>query len=159
MAQHEQTNCLERMCAAIGAGEDWLVDRAQVLAREQGIRRTPHTDLARREAIRGLSDAIFQAVYGNVDGYAEGPAHGDPVVAYGVVRARLQVGRGVRASDWVRLVHHYRHAYLELLSNAELGDEEDVEICRRFIHRVFDRFENGFCTECVLLSEREAQAG
>jgi hypothetical protein len=136
-------NCLERMCDLIGSSEDRLVDRVIDAATTGALSRVPRSEDAWRDSIRGLSDAIFQAAYAVSDGYAEGPAHRDPVVAYGIVRARTHRTRGVHPADWIALLRHFRAAYLDLVHEAGFA-EQDEAVCHRFIHRVFDRFEAGF---------------
>jgi hypothetical protein len=108
--------------------------------------------------VRGLTDALFQAVYGVADGYAEGPARHDPIVAYGVVRARTHSPRGVTPQLWLGLLRLYRRAYIDLLA---LGDFEEGArlVCERFIDRVFDRFEEGFCIEWEAQSDRPQPFG
>lgn len=156
MSHLEGTTCLERMCDLIGASEDWLVQTVIASARELGAAgHAPRSMASWRDSVRGLSDALFQAVYAVGDGYAEGPAHGDPVVAYGIVRARSQIGRGMRPELWLDLLQHYRVSYLALIRSSEM-DGDDQEVCCRFVDRVFDRFEGGFRDEVRILDHGRA---
>lgn len=136
-------SCLERMCEIIGGGEGDLVRSVMKSAREHALERVPRSEGAWLESVRGVSDAIFQAAYGIDDGYAEGPAHKDPIVAYGVVRARIHRDRGADPYAWTVLVRYFRRAYLDLLDASDLEGVE-LLVCHRFMHRVFDRFEAGF---------------
>lgn len=147
MSQVEDISCLERMCDLIAANEDRLVAHVTASVDQAGeSAHAPRSMLSWRDSIRGLSDALSQAVYWDDSGYAEGPAHHDPVVAYGVVRARSHADRGVRPAQWLALLTHYRDAYTALVRSSDLTPEER-EICCRFVDRVFDRFESGFCDE------------
>jgi hypothetical protein len=141
-------DCLERLCDLAGANEDWLVERVMALADDCGLPehggRSPRT---LREAVRGLTDAIFQAVYGVSDGYAEGPARHDPVVAYGVIRARTHGPRGVGAGQWLSFLQCYRMAYQDLLLLRGSLEPDCAFVCGRFIDRVFDRFAAGYQEE------------
>jgi hypothetical protein len=146
------------MCDLAGANEDWLVARVGEYADEHGFVERPRSEVVLRDAVRGLTDALFQAVYGVADGYAEGPARHDPIVAYGVVRARTHSPRGVTPQLWLGLLRLYRRAYIDLLA---LGDFEEGArlVCERFIDRVFDRFEEGFCIEWEAQSDRPQPFG
>lgn len=141
--RHADDDCLQRMCAVISANEEWLLERVVDSVRESGLANAPRSEAGWRESVRGLSDAVFQAVYGVVAGASEGPMRGDPVLAYGVVRARRQHARGVRAADWHALLRHHRSAYVELVATCGF-DEDEEEMCTHFLHSVFDRFERGF---------------
>lgn len=138
-----ERNCLERMCDIIAGSEDTLLGMVAESVRLHGVDRGPHTSGAWREALRGLSDAIFQAVYGHLEVADDAPRH-DPVVAYGVVRGRLQGVRGVSPADWSRLMRYYRNAYVELVRSSGSFGEDELIVCRRFIDWVFDRMEDGF---------------
>jgi hypothetical protein len=143
MQELEHITCLETMCEVIGAGEDRLLALLSDAAPRAGGLRGPRSEHAWRDSVRGLSDAIFQAVYGVEGGYAEGPAHGDPVIAYGVVRGRAQLGRGVAAASWREFMDVYHRAYVELVRSAGF-EEDELDICIRFLDRVFERIEAGF---------------
>jgi hypothetical protein len=133
--------CLERMCGIIGGSEEFLLATVAQSVRRKGLaRHSPRSQAAWRESIRGLSDLIFQAAFAD-DGY-EG-AQFDPIVAYGVLRARAQVARGVDPSRWVELLALYRDAYLELMRVADLSPSES-DACCAFVRGVFERFEAGF---------------
>ncbi len=134
--------CLERMCDIIAGSEDLLVEMVMETARERGIEHAPRSPESWREAVQGLSDAVFQAVYGHLETAGEGPRH-DPVVAYGILRGRTQRDRGVLPEHWCALLRIYRHAYVELVKAVDLPPDEAL-ICRRFIAWVFDRMEDGF---------------
>lgn len=137
-----ESACLERMCDIIGGSEDALVAMVTDAVRLCGIDRAPHSPETWREAVRGLSDAIFQAVYSHLDD-SDAPRH-DPVVAYGIVRGRFQGRRGVLPEDWSRLMRLCRQAYLELVRTCGSFREDELAACRRFLDWVFDRLEDGF---------------
>jgi hypothetical protein len=150
-----ERDCIESMCDWIGGSEDQLVDQVMLAAAERGMNRAPRSMEAWRDSIRGLTDAISQAVYGVSEGYVEGLAHRDPVVAYGIIRARTHHGRGVKPADWLALLRLYREAYLEVVSEMSLTDAER-SVCHTFIHRVFDRFEAGFRDGYVFVARDDA---
>ncbi len=139
-----ERECLERMCDLIGGSEELLVGTVTEAVEEHGVEHMPRSVEAWRESVRGLSDAIFQAVYAHLE--LDGPRN-DPVLAYGIVRGRVQNGRGVRPEDWTALIAHYRRAYLDLIASAGCPPEESCA-CRDFLERVFDRLENGFALGC-----------
>jgi hypothetical protein len=136
-------NVLERMCDVIGASEEWLLDRLVASVREGGLGRTPRMEPTWRDSVRGLSDAVFQAVYAVPFGYAEGTVGTDPVVAFGMLRGRRHRANGVRSADWHALMRHHRAAYVGLIESSGF-DEDEEEVCRFFLQGVFDRFERGF---------------
>jgi hypothetical protein len=147
VADRVDVGCLERLCELAAANEAWLAERVIARAAEAGFGdETPRSRETWREAIRGLTDALFQAVYAISEGYAEGRARHDPVVAYGVVRARTHSPRAVTPEKWAGMLTCYRGAYLDLLDSAEFNDASRA-VCARFIDRVFERFESGFHAE------------
>lgn len=143
MRGNEDDNILERVCDLIGASEQRLLERVMKSVRESGLGHAPREETDWRDSVRGVSDLVFQAVYGVPFGYAEGVVGADPVVAYGILRGQRHRSHGVVAADWHALMRHFRDAYVELVESAGLG-EDDEEVCRQFLHGVFDRFERGF---------------
>lgn len=152
MPDDVDTACLQHLCDLAVSNETWLVDRVIAHADRAGLGdRGPRSKETWRDAVRGLTDALFQAVYAVTDGYAEGHSRNDPVVAYGVVRARTHSRRAVSPAMWDGMLECYRLAYLDLLG-LDTFESSDAAICLRFVDRVFQRFENGFHTEWAALS-------
>jgi PAS domain-containing protein len=130
--------------------EDWLMQRILDYAKRQGYAEYTSTlKEAWRLSIAGLSASIIKAAR-NRDFDPElrpekDPAD-DPVAQFGIVEAQRHRERGVSLGMYLGLMKYYRQAYLDLLRRLKIGSA-GREKYERFINRVFDRIEIGFCVE------------
>jgi PAS domain-containing protein len=130
--------------------EDWLMQRILDYAKRQGYAAYTSTlKEAWRLSIAGLSASIGEAAR-NKDFDPElrpekDPAD-DPVAQFGIVEAQRHRERGVSLGMYLGLMKYYRQAYLDLLRRLNTGSA-GREKYERFINRIFDRIEIGFCVE------------
>jgi PAS domain-containing protein len=130
--------------------EDWLMQRILYYAKRQGYAAFTSTLAeAWRLSIAGLSTSISEAV-GNKEFDPElrpdVDIADDPVAQFGIVEAQRHRERGVSLGMYLGLMKYYRQAYLDLLGRLNIGSA-GREKYGRFINRIFDKIEIGFCVE------------
>lgn len=141
----------DRLAAAVGAGEDWLIARVLHYAARYGY--TRHTSTlaeAWRGSIQGLSDRLLACLADRavapVD--ADHDHRRDDLAAFAVAEARKHRARGVSLGLFLGLMKHYRRAYLDLVAAAAGGAEGG-----RFVETFFDRVDVALAAEWSEQSE------
>lgn len=148
-AANPTARALNRLETLLKSGEDWLMERILRYAIDQGY--AAYTSTLKepwRLSVSGLSTSILEGIrhYGDIpemtpeDDFAE-----DPVTVFGTAEAQRHRERGVSMKMFLGLMKYYRQAYIDMLEECLFPD--DAAICRRFVHRVFDRIEISFCAE------------
>ena len=122
--------------------EDWLVDRVVYYAVAQGFSENTSTlREAWRASICGLSGPILDAIAAAdaTSNSAEGFGRArETIVAFGVEQALRHRARGVQLTDFLGLLKYYRRAYLDLIDENPM-QEEDARRLRGYLLDFFDR--------------------
>jgi len=136
--------------AILKDNEDWLMQRILDYAKRQGYAAFTSTlKEAWRLSIAGLSASIREAARNrdfDPELRPEEDLADDPVAQFGIVEAQRHRERGVSLGMYLGLMKYYRQAYLDLLRRLNTGSA-GREKYERFINRIFDRIEIGFCVE------------
>lgn len=142
----------------LGNGEDWLMRRILVYAKELGYAKYTSTfEEAWRLSIQGLSSSLLEAarVSGcDLEIRCEEDVAGDPAVGFGVHEARLHRSRGIPLSMFYSFMKYYAQSYRDLCETLE--DPDQAAACAHLTRRFFDRVEIGFASEWAGLREQEA---
>jgi hypothetical protein len=135
--------------------EDWLMRRILDYAKRQGYAAYTSTlKEAWRLSIAGLSASIGEAARNkdfDPELRPEKDLADDPVAQFGIVEAQRHRERGVSLGMHLGLMKYYRQAYLDLLRRLNTGSV-GREKYERFINRVFDRIEIGFCVDSFTIA-------
>ncbi|MGD9071082.1 MAG: hypothetical protein PVI69_04895 [Desulfobacterales bacterium] len=135
--------------------EDWLIRRILDYAKRQGYAAYTSTlKEAWRLSIAGLSASIGEAACNkdfDPELRPEKDLADDPVAQFGIVEAQRHRERGVSLGMHLGLMKYYRQAYLDLLRRLNTGSV-GREKYERFINRVFDRIEVGFCVDSFTIA-------
>ena len=148
----------------ISENETWLMERVLAYAKDRGY--TPYTSTlleAWRVSVKGLSDAIIQAVdfYGDtiLEISPDEDIGHDPVTEFAVLEAQKHRRRGIPLQMFLGLFKYYRQTFEDLTA---MTPDNRREHYRNYVVRCFDRFEVAFCSEWAGLGHepllRELQA-
>lgn len=140
----------------VASHEDWLTHRIREFALQdpQGRYHFPPTEEL-PIPLAGLAGAFNEAVAqaeAAVDAAWDEGFTSDPVARFGAVEARHHRERSGTPAAFQRMVRHYRQAYIELLANGGVS-EEDRDRCRLFLEYFFERLLLGFALEWGSLND------
>jgi PAS domain-containing protein len=130
--------------------EDWLMDRVLSYAKSLGYAAfTSSLKEAWRLSISGLTESILIALDRYVDYPEIGPeddCSNNPAAQFGRLEAQRHHHRGITLHMFLGLMKYYRQSYIDMIHDSEM-DLTDKTSCERFIYRIFDLIEIGFCVE------------
>jgi len=141
---------MKKLAALLAVSEDRIIQIILSYALKMGYTQYTSTlEEAWRLSVRVLSQTLVTACQDKTEPLDFGPDEDftkDPIAAFGIMEARRHRQRGVSFGMFLGLLKYYRQAYIDLVIEAGF-ESEDVEKCRRFIDRFYDRVELGFSVE------------
>jgi PAS domain-containing protein len=130
--------------------QDWLMDRVLSYAKSLGYAAFTSTlKEAWRLSISGLTESILLALVSYVDYPEIGPEDdysNNPAAQFGRIEAQRHHHRGINLQMFLGFMKYYRQSYIDMVHDSEM-DLSDKLPCERFIYRIFDLIEIGFCVE------------
>jgi signal transduction histidine kinase len=158
MVRGLSTELASELKTQLDKNEDWLIKRILYYAKRQGYTAYTSTlEEAWRASIAGLNRPLLETPSTNfwmLELHPHFDFMNDTYANFGVLEAKKHRERGVDLIMFLGLFKYYRQSYEDLLYRLDF-EAEDIEKCRKFMKRYFDRIELGFMDEWTRASRDE----
>ncbi len=137
---------------ALKSGEDFMLRRLYIYASDSEYTRYTSTkEKDWRMTLKEPARVLIEYLQNNDKPdsiHVDEKFDENPAAAFGVIEAKRHRERGVRFDMFLGLAKLVRQAFIDLVYETELTDEERKQTLAG-THRFFDKFELGFCAEWV----------